>query len=55
MAFTVMDRDKLSGNDFIGSANLALPEIIKTAPEADPETGLRLNPIAARIDFALGS
>lgn len=40
MSFSVVDRDKLSGNDFVGTANLALPEIISQAPDADPETGL---------------
>ncbi|KAL8761703.1 MAG: hypothetical protein Q9184_002207 [Pyrenodesmia sp. 2 TL-2023] len=40
MSFSVVDRDKLSGNDFVGTANVALPEIISQAPDADPETGL---------------
>lgn len=40
MLFSVVDRDKLSGNDFVGTANVALPEIIQQAPDADPETGL---------------
>lgn len=40
LSFSVVDRDKLSGNDFVGTANLALSEIIATSPEADPETGL---------------
>ncbi|KAL8710900.1 MAG: hypothetical protein Q9225_007209 [Loekoesia sp. 1 TL-2023] len=40
MNFSVVDRDKLSGNDFVGTANVALPEIISQAPDADPETGL---------------
>ncbi|KAI4201670.1 MAG: hypothetical protein LQ346_002121 [Caloplaca aetnensis] len=40
MSFSVVDRDKLSGNDFVGTANVALTEIISQAPEADPETGL---------------
>lgn len=38
--FSVIDRDKLSGNDFIGTANFALPNITALAPEADPDTGL---------------
>ncbi len=38
--FAVVDRDKLSGNDFVGTANFALQNVITTAPEADPETGL---------------
>ncbi|QSZ33058.1 hypothetical protein DSL72_002643 [Monilinia vaccinii-corymbosi] len=40
LAFTVIDRDKLSGNDFIASTVLPVKDITDTAPEADPETGL---------------
>ncbi|KAL8995967.1 MAG: hypothetical protein Q9169_004414 [Polycauliona sp. 2 TL-2023] len=40
MSFSVVDRDKLSGNDFVGTANLALPELISYAPDADAENGL---------------
>lgn len=40
LSFSVVDRDTLSGNDFVGTANLALPTVIDTAPEADMETGL---------------
>lgn len=40
ISFTCIDRDKLSGNDFIASTVLPLKEITETAPEADPETGL---------------
>lgn len=39
-AFTVIDRDKYSGNDFIASANLPIKELLDRAPKADPETGL---------------
>jgi phosphatidylserine decarboxylase len=38
--FSVIDRDKLSGNDFVGTASLPLQDIISAAPDADPETGL---------------
>ncbi|KAL8872777.1 MAG: hypothetical protein Q9174_001653 [Haloplaca sp. 1 TL-2023] len=38
--FSVVDRDKLSGNDFVGTTTLGLPEMIFNAPDADPETGL---------------
>ncbi|TKX20593.1 phosphatidylserine decarboxylase proenzyme-2 [Elsinoe australis] len=38
--FTVMDRDKLSGNDFIGNVDLPLEKIMAAQPEADPMTGL---------------
>lgn len=40
ISFTVMDRDKFSGNDFVASAGFPLPTLIQAAPEADPETGL---------------
>lgn len=40
LAFTVIDRDKLSGNDFIASCVLPLKEITDTAPDANPDTGL---------------
>ena len=40
MSFSIVDRDKLSGNDFVGTANFPLSNVISNAPEADPETGL---------------
>lgn len=40
LSFSVVDRDKLSGNDFVGTSSFALADIISTAPDADPETGL---------------
>ena len=40
MSFTVMDRDKFSGNDFVASAGFPLQTLIQAAPEADAETGL---------------
>ncbi|KAG9228871.1 phosphatidylserine decarboxylase-like protein [Amylocarpus encephaloides] len=40
ISFTVIDRDKLSGNDFIASTVIPLTEITDTAPSADSETGL---------------
>ncbi|KAF3760944.1 hypothetical protein M406DRAFT_268734 [Cryphonectria parasitica EP155] len=39
-AFTVIDRDRYTGNDFIASTSLPLKELLEKAPEADPETGL---------------
>ncbi|KAK1754667.1 hypothetical protein QBC47DRAFT_223476 [Echria macrotheca] len=39
-AFTVIDHDKYSGNDFIASVNFPVKELIEKAPKADPETGL---------------
>lgn len=38
--FAVVDRDKFSGNDFVGTASFPLSKIIANQPEADPETGL---------------
>ena len=40
MNFSVVDRDKLSGNDFVGTANLPLSNLTSIAPEADADTGL---------------
>ncbi|KID85889.1 Phosphatidylserine decarboxylase [Metarhizium guizhouense ARSEF 977] len=39
-SFTVIDHDKYSGNDFIASCNLPVPQLIERAPQANPETGL---------------
>lgn len=35
--FTVIDRDKLSGNDFVASTNFPLQTLIQAGPEADPK------------------
>lgn len=40
LTFTVIDRDKLSGNDFVASASFPIQNIIQAAPEEDPVTGL---------------
>lgn len=40
LTFTVIDRDKLSGNDFVGSATFPLEKIASLSPHADPKTGL---------------
>lgn len=40
IGFSVIDRDKLSGNDFICASALPIGDILKTAPDANPETGL---------------
>lgn len=40
MNFTVMDRDKFSGNDYIGMVDFPLEKAVAVAPEADPVTGL---------------
>lgn len=39
-AFTVIDRDRYTGNDFIASTSLPLKQIMDNAPVADQETGL---------------
>ncbi|KAI0471218.1 phosphatidylserine decarboxylase-domain-containing protein [Xylaria cf. heliscus] len=39
-AFTVIDRDKISGNDFIASTSFTVQDIIEKSPQANPETGL---------------
>ncbi|KAF2190196.1 hypothetical protein K469DRAFT_699807 [Zopfia rhizophila CBS 207.26] len=38
--FSVIDRDKFSGNDYIGAVNFPLEKPLSVAPEADPVTGL---------------
>jgi phosphatidylserine decarboxylase len=40
LAFSVVDRDNFSGNDYVGRVDLPLEKIIALAPEADPQTGL---------------
>jgi phosphatidylserine decarboxylase len=40
LSFSVIDRDKLSGNDFVASTSFPIQKIIQAAPEEDPETGL---------------
>ncbi|CAN9300316.1 phosphatidylserine decarboxylase proenzyme [Alternaria alternata] len=38
--FTVIDKDKFSGNDYVGTVNFPLEKAVSTAPQEDPETGL---------------
>jgi len=40
VSFTVIDKDKFSGNDYVGTVNFPLEKAIAVAPVADPETGL---------------
>ena len=40
IGFSVVDWDKLSGNDFIASTNFPIQKMIAEAPEENPETGL---------------
>lgn len=40
LTFSVIDKDKLSGNDFIASTAFPIQKMIQAAPEEDPETGL---------------
>lgn len=41
--FTLLDWDKLSGNDLIGDVSIDLSELIEAAPKPDPKTGLYAN------------
>jgi len=38
--FTVVDKDKFSGNDYVGTVNFPLDKATSVAPQADPDTGL---------------
>ncbi|ORY24008.1 phosphatidylserine decarboxylase-domain-containing protein [Naematelia encephala] len=38
--FTVLDWDKVSGNDLVGGCTLPLSELLADAPKPNPETGL---------------
>jgi phosphatidylserine decarboxylase len=40
LIFSVVDRDKFSGNDYVGSVSFPLENAVQAAPTADPETGL---------------
>jgi phosphatidylserine decarboxylase len=40
ISFSVLDWDKMSGNDHIGDVSLDLPELMKDLPARDPNTGL---------------
>jgi len=40
VSFTVIDKDKFSGNDYVGTISLPLEKVVAHAPQADPETGL---------------
>ncbi|RMD40210.1 hypothetical protein DV735_g4929, partial [Chaetothyriales sp. CBS 134920] len=40
LTFTVIDKDNLSGNDFVASAAFPISALRATAPDIDPETGL---------------
>ncbi|KAK6394086.1 hypothetical protein LTR65_001932 [Meristemomyces frigidus] len=40
LSFAVVDRDKFSGNDFVGTALFPVEKVRSLAPDADQETGL---------------
>ncbi|KAF2705889.1 hypothetical protein K504DRAFT_413857 [Pleomassaria siparia CBS 279.74] len=40
MSCTVIDKDKFSGNDYVGTVNFPVDQVVSCAPEADPVTGL---------------
>ncbi|KAF2725853.1 hypothetical protein K431DRAFT_214885 [Polychaeton citri CBS 116435] len=53
--FAVVDRDKFSGNDYVGTANFPIDKIKKLSPEADPETGLYRLPDIPDSETASGT
>ena len=40
LAFSVIDRDRMSGNDFVASTSFPVQKMIQASPEQDPTTGL---------------
>ncbi|KIW72518.1 phosphatidylserine decarboxylase [Phialophora macrospora] len=40
LTFSVIDRDSLSGNDFVASTSFPVQKMILNSPQEDPETGL---------------
>lgn len=40
VTFTVVDKDKFSGNDYVGTVMFPVEKAVAVAPEADPNTGL---------------
>jgi phosphatidylserine decarboxylase len=40
VSFSVIDKDKFSGNDYVGTVSLPLEKVVAHAPQADYETGL---------------
>ena len=40
LQFAVVDRDKFSGNDFVGTVPFPIDSVAKLAPKSDPTTGL---------------
>ncbi|KAF2126620.1 hypothetical protein P153DRAFT_297766 [Dothidotthia symphoricarpi CBS 119687] len=40
VSFTVIDKDKFSGNDYVGTVNFPLEKAVSVAPQADPDTGI---------------
>jgi phosphatidylserine decarboxylase len=40
LQFTLLDWDKLSGNDLIAETTLGVAELMNAAPKPDPETGI---------------
>ncbi|KAF1846900.1 uncharacterized protein K460DRAFT_392378 [Cucurbitaria berberidis CBS 394.84] len=40
VSFTVVDKDKFSGNDYVGTVNFPLDKPVSVSPQADAETGL---------------
>ena len=49
MKFTIVDRDKLSGNDLVGDCEISIQELMRYGPQADPNTGLYT---LAKVDTA---
>jgi len=50
LSFSVVDRDKFSGNDFVGTVTFPVDQVRALSPEADPETGLYRLPEASPVE-----
>ncbi|KIJ51539.1 hypothetical protein M422DRAFT_65494 [Sphaerobolus stellatus SS14] len=48
LQFSILDWDKLSGNDYVGDASMELAPLLDNAPKKDPVTGLY--PIVSELD-----
>ncbi|RSH92293.1 hypothetical protein EHS25_008708 [Saitozyma podzolica] len=51
LSFAVLDWDKISGNDMVGTCKLPLSELVADAPKPDPESGLYAKHVDGKHDM----